>query len=251
MKKWKNAVLMAAATVALPCSVHALPLLNLQLLGSSDGGLTYTSNLQVVQGQTYDFEVVGELAPVGTVNTHGTITSETPGFDGIGSTAYNLTNDPTNPLQINFVSATLQGTYATGNGSRPGTPTATGSGNKNDNALLSARPINPNGVNTAVGHQDVIETGTFTVTAAPASSTTTVVGSYDGTVISDIVINSSSTSLGNTVVMSGATETSSDPVQSIAPLTLTASASPVPEPASAALFAAGALGLLIRRRRPV
>lgn len=244
MKKWKNAVLMAVALAALPCAVHAAPLLNLQLLGSTDG-VNYTSSLQVVAGQTYDFEVIGELAPVGTVNSHGTITSETAGIDGIGSTAYNLTGDPSSALQINFASAILVGTYATGNGNRPGTPTATGSG-KNDNALLSARPINPNLVNTAVGHQDVIETGTFTVTAGPVGSTTTVVGTYDNNVVSGISING-----GQVVPFFSTTETSSDPIQSIAPLTLTASASPVPEPASAALFAAGALGLLIRHRRPV
>jgi hypothetical protein len=241
MMKVRNALLVAAVAAAFPCVGRAAPLVNYQILGSSNG-TNYSSSLQVVAGQTYDFEVVGELAPVGTVNTHGTIAAEVPGQDGIGSASFTLTDAGSNAIQISFATEVLQGTYTQGTGAGPGTPTSAGGTN---NQLAGARPANANGTETAVGTQDVLETGTFTVPTAPTSSTSTIVGSFGGT-ISGLRINDAA----NNILITSITESSSDPIQGIAPLTLTTSSgSSVPEPASLAVFGLGAMGLLLRRRR--
>jgi hypothetical protein len=243
----KQLLVVAASAALLPCMARASALVDLQVLGSTDGQ-NYSSTLQVVAGQTYDFEVVGQLASVGTVNAHpgGTITSEVAGVDGIGSTNYNLIDNGANPVQISFTSSQLQGTYSQGFGGTAGTPASSNGGTNNE--LDDVRPINPflvyNGVN---GSPVVMESGTFTVPSAAASSTSQLVGVYGGQ-LSGFKINNNQTQ-----AMSASTESGSDgfndPYQQIAPLTLTTGASPVPEPASVAVFGLGAIGLLARRRR--
>jgi hypothetical protein len=247
MKMSKKLLAAVAAAALLPCGIaSAAPFIDVQILASSDGGNTFTSTLQAQAGQTYQFEVVGQLAPVGTTNTNGTgrtITSEVAGTDGIGSLSFNLANSAGDPVQINFNTAALQGTFTAGTGAAPGTLQNSTTGQPTagqNNEIAGSRPVNGNGVLTNInGQPGVIESGTFTVESG--SGATTVGGSFAG-VNGGFKIND-----GSNVFYSSTTEAGTDPFFGYAPLTVTTSS--VPEPASMAVFGLGAAGLLMRRRK--
>jgi hypothetical protein len=243
MRHMKHGLLIAAAAAALPGLVKAAPLVNLQIMGSSDQGKTYSSTMQVVAGQTYDFEVIGQLAPVGTTNGSTTITQEVAGSDGIGSLSFNLIDSGANGLQISFGSdAAVVGTFAAGTGARPGTLASTNGGTNNE--LSANRPVNPNGTFNAInGSPLVVETGSFTANSGANGASSSLIGTFAGA-LSGIKING-----GASKPITSGTESGADPMESIAPLDLTTAGSSVPEPASMAVFGVGMLGLLARRRR--
>jgi hypothetical protein len=234
----------AAATAALlfTGTAHAATLFNTQILASSTQNGTYTTSLVVTPGQTVYYEVVGQLAPVGTSNTKGTINTITSA-DGANSLSYTLTDSTSNPVQISFNSdAALQSGFTGGSGANAGTASG--------NSLTLVRPIQAPGVQAGGLTQTLIETGTFLVSAAaPAGSTGVVTGSYAGKA-TGLKINAGA----NSVLLVNS-DSASDPVLGFAPLTLTTAAdvSAVPAPGllGSSALTAGTIGLvgLVRRRR--
>jgi MYXO-CTERM domain-containing protein len=227
----------AAAAVVLGGSIaNAAPLVNVEVLGSYNGG-AYSSDLSnVPSGSQIAIEVVGVESPNGTNYTSGstniTINSVGPA-DGFGSMSYNLT-DSANGATISNVA--LQNSYNTGTGNTPGTVAG--------GTLTGARPI------LAAGDTDaftVFETGTLTVgsLATTESLTPTFGGATSGAKINSgansLVLNATSYANGE-FSLSGLTISGSD---------VSAVPAPAAVPGCVALLSLGGLVALRRRFRKI
>lgn len=241
MRSLRKAVAACATAVLLSgAAAKGAALVNLQILGSTDGGSTYSSSLTVNPGQTIAFEVVGQIAPLGTSNTRSpatTITSLVPGTDGINSLAFNLNDSD---------SGTFNTGLALGSGWNGGS--GFGVGSVNGNTLTDVRPIQAPGVFVGATASSIILTGTFT--AGTLASPETLGGSWatTGTTSGSFKVNGGASSK----IVSTTTEGSTDPFIGFSALTLTTGeASPVPSPAvvPASILLAGMFGLLRLKRR--
>ena len=207
----------------------ASPLLTLQIEGSYTGAPgTYSSSLVVSEqpDQTIYYEV-NAIFNKGATNSN-TANSPNGTSDSIDSLpSFQLTAGGDWKLS----NATMQNGF--GNG--------TGAGVTQPNGASTAviRAVNSPGVYMNADSPLTIETGQLT------SGTTTVqqvLGAY--------YANSGLTKVsGNLASITGATESSADPILSYSPLTVIPDAI-IPEPASLGIFSLAAIGLLRRRRQP-
>jgi hypothetical protein len=231
MLKYSHKLVFAAASLTLASALNAAPQINLSILGSKDGGSTYSSNVDVVPGQLVLFEVVGQLAPAGTVNSHGNTTSLVSGTDGINSLSFNLNDSDGGAFSnLQFV-----------NGWNGGSGFSTGT--VNGSTLTDVRPIQSPGVFVGSTSPSVILTGSFTAGNFSGFSTETLSGSWatTGTTSGAFKING-----GTNKIITTTTEGSTDPFVGFSTLTL---ATPTPEPGSIALAGLASLGLLSRRSK--
>ena len=188
-RQTRNAVLMAAAAGGLLADgVKGAPLVDISILACPTQNGVYSSTLQVTAGQTYYYEIIGQLAPVGTDNSHADITSITPGTDGISSLYMNFYDSASAANGISF--STISNALATpsttpaaaqnwAGGTGAMTATVQNYSGGTDNELLGVRPVGGNATLTAAAAPDVLYIGTFTIGSAPASSSQ-VVGQWDG-----------------------------------------------------------------------
>jgi hypothetical protein len=226
------------------------PLYNISILASTSQNGPYTSSLEVQPGQTYYYEVVGQVAPIGTVNGPRTITSQSAA-DGANSLSVNILANGSNPIQIGFnssalaLTSTIPSSVADWNGA-PGFSAGTiaDNGGGMHNAINLARPIHAAGVVSGGLSPDVILFGSFTVDSAPLGPglLSLVTPSFGG-VASTFKYNSAA----NTAFVSSSTENGATPYLGFAPLTLTTAN--VPEPSSFILGGIGVIALWVIRRR--
>src|SRR5271157_2493086 len=115
-------------------TASAGPLAFLSVEGSSDGGATFSNNLQVVAGTTYEYEVIFSMAGIGASNTQGsttrTITSLTSA-DGSNALSFDVNNTASNAIPVTFsavpsppqqsTGGTLAPFWTGGSGQGPGT----------------------------------------------------------------------------------------------------------------------------------
>ena len=173
MNRIKSCVLgIAAVSTLFACAGRsdAAALVNVQILGSYNGS-AFTANLvSVPAGAQVSFEVVGQIATVGTQNTHvtGGITSLTSA-DGIGSLSYNLTDSDGGA--INAVA--LASAFTLGSGQSAGTISGNGQ------SVTGARPIGANGTFAGATSPVILETGTLTI--GSLTSTETLSAVFGGT----------------------------------------------------------------------
>ncbi len=217
------------------------PLVNIQILASASPNGPFTSSLVVSPSETLYYEVVGQIAPVGTTNGSYTITSLTSA-DGINSLSFNLLNPASGTLPISFASSTLA-TPSTNPAaafswaylsSSNGIPQSVGNGTNNQ--LTGVRPVHWPGVFSAALAPDPILLGSFTVGSSVApGGTSQITGSYGGTP-GGFKINNGA----NTIFITSTTENSGSPLMGFSPLTLTLAALPAwLSPSSAATWDAG------------
>ena len=232
--------LAAAAVAALLISggvANAASLVNVEVLGSADGGATWSQSLtNVAANSSILFEVVGVESAIGTNYTFGstniTINSQGTG-DGFGSMSYNLTDSDGGAIS----SVALQNGYNGGNGPSAGTISGTGT------TLTGARPILST---TALDTFTVFETGTLTV--GSLGSTETLTPTFGGTT-SGAKVNTTNGVGGNSLVLN--TTSLNNGEWSLSGLTIAAETSPVPSPAvipaGATLLSLAGIAALRRR----
>jgi endonuclease/exonuclease/phosphatase family metal-dependent hydrolase len=236
----------APVTASLTVTPPPPPLVNIQILASASPSGPFTSSLVVSPSETLYYEVVGQLAPIGTTNGSYTITSLTAA-DGINSLSFNLLDPATDTLPISFVTSTLA-TPSTNPPaasswdnftSNPGTPTSVGGASLNE--LSDVRPAHAPSVYTGALAPDVILLGSVQVASSlPPGASSQITGSFGGT-NGLIKINN-----GAAVIITSTTESSDSPIVGFAPLTLTVASLPSwLSPSSAATWNAGTQTLTV------
>lgn len=146
--------LAAVAALSLATSANAAALLHLEVLGSTDGGQSYSNAVSVANGTQVQFEVVA-VANVGATNGTKTANGTTDTLNALPS--FNLT-DGTGT----FNSDTLASAFAT----PPSANAGTNNGSSISGIITSAGTANP----SIDGNGAVILTGLFT-TGTEASET--------------------------------------------------------------------------------
>ncbi len=226
----------------------ASPLYDINILGSTSASGPFSSTLTVAPGQTYFFELTGQLVS-GATNTQGTTmrtVSSITAADGANSLSLNIVDNGSNPIQASFSGLSLQNGWNGGTGDSVGSIIDEGVGMNNE--VSTSRPIQAPGVFAGNTAPTIFETGSFTIPATPLGPglTSMITGNFGG-VLSTGKFNGGTGSFATTV----ASESGTDPFIGYTKLTLQTGAY-VPEPRSIVLCgmaAAAGLGLVIRRRR--
>lgn len=239
---------MIAGLVAAAISVPAMaaPLVNLSLVGRVVGsGSAFSSQLNnIPSGTQVEYQLIADVAPVGTVRGAITINSLTKSQATTGDGVNNLKIDLVTVLGGGGVvtfgaggtlngdpDATLTGdSWANGTGASGGVPTG--------NDLLGVRPAHSTGLQSAID-PEVVMTGQFTFTGNADLMTVVGMRWASGGAGSGKVNGGA-----NNLIISASSEGGADPFVSYAPLQLN-----VPEPTTASLLALGLLGAAARRRR--
>jgi hypothetical protein len=223
----------------------ASPFLDVQIVGSttfSSTGQGYTATVNATPGQTIYYDVFGVMNQNAVTNSTKpfTLTSgQVDGTDGINSAQFNLADNSsaqlTAPAHVD-----LNGALGTTGGTATGT------------AITGIDVAGAAGTFAGGVTPVLLVDGSFTA-GTYSSDLISATGNYGGANVGGIKAD---TTVGQkTIQLNNASEGSpgapgADPYTTYAPLTVS-EASPVPEPASVALFAVGGLATIIRRRRKV
>ena len=156
-----------AASLCCSSAIHAAPYLNLWLEARKQGSdAEFGSSLNVALGDTIEYRVLVDMAPIGTKNTQfgreRTIDELVPGSNGVSSLGVlTLLQSGNDGIQTHFDGPTaLANGWDTGIGARGGVPTPRGGSLWND--LAEIRAIQAPGVFTAID-TEVAFNGTFKV----------------------------------------------------------------------------------------
>jgi hypothetical protein len=199
-----------------------------------------SSSADVMVGDTVDYQITVELAPLTTVNTSSTpartITNRVVGVDGIGSCRFNVQQSLGDAVQVSFLVASLESGYDAPVVSTGGTLVDRGNGFMDLDTVKAA-------LMTGVAYQGVsapvvLATGSFVVEEGAFGDSSTIHLSYKSPNQSPGSIRYNNA----TLVTAGVSAT--DPYFGFTGLTLNV----IPEPATLALLALGGV-LAIRRRR--
>jgi len=154
MRNWKNIfAAVVAGSLVFTAGAQAAFLVDVSILGSTTNGSGYSSSLSgLTSGETVYLEVVGQLAPVNTVNGSKTITSLSNTKDGITSLNFGLalTGGGTFSnigLATAATTPATKGTLSTG-GSVSWTGTGSQPGTIGSNAVTSIVPNTGGGADT-------------------------------------------------------------------------------------------------------
>jgi hypothetical protein len=226
MRNWKNPLLIAAAsTLMLSAAANASPFVDLTIEASTTQGGTYSTSLSGLTGSEPIYvEVVGQLAPTGTVNGTHTITSLNASTDGIASLNFGLSGTGgitfnTSALATPSTVPPTTGTNTVGGGAIDWT-TGTGSlaGTVSGSTVTSIRPIISGTDALTTSATDVLWVGKLTL---PSSFTgSTVSGSWTSGGSGGFKYNG-----GTSGLITNGTETGANPYVGYTPLTLTANTS--------------------------
>jgi hypothetical protein len=226
---------LVVSPVVLPKFVSASPLLNLTLTATDTTTNTSSDvlgNLAVNPGDTIDY-TLSTVINGGATNANANYTAQSNanqvvGTDGIGALNLQFTDTASELKSV--------GSLQTGFGAGTGASAGTANGNISGIVALQNTGIPPVGAQTPA----TVYTGSFTA----------------GTYSSDTLTAALTTSFNAHILLStgaqhnfNSVSQGADPYVSTPSLTLTEGSSPVPEPASAAIFAIAAGMLLSRRRR--
>jgi len=236
-----GAVVAAGAANQFSGTVQAAPIFNLKVLvrnvTDAEGSFT-ASNISANTGDVLEYQIVGNMAPVGTVYTGAagfTITSLSANIDGMQSLRVDLFELASDPEQATLGLGALGGDWNDAPDNSVGSLVPRGNGN---NDVSSIRPIRTAGNFGAIS-EDVMYTGTMTVTAE--STTAGLVRLRWATGSGAFHVNGT----GLAKFISLATETGTAPFLSYTPAAIAV----VPEPTSLSLLGLAGLGLLARRKK--
>ncbi len=177
MERRRLLAIIAAASASAAClgvdinsasQVSAAPIFNARLLARNvtDGESFFNSLVFVDPGDVLEYQVVGNMAPLGTVYSGSspfTITSLTAPVDGANSLRFNIFETTADGVQVNFSSpSALASGWAGDSTNSPGALSARGNGY---NDLTGIRPIRVPGSFSAVT-PEILFTGSFTVSTA-------------------------------------------------------------------------------------
>jgi hypothetical protein len=166
---------------------RSAPLVYLYLVGRQAGSVaSFSRSVQVVPGDTVEYQVLFQMAPLGTSNTQytsgGIPTTRTLQYwkaarAGGNSMSLDLFQNPNDPVQIDLHPATLNedpspqlnDSWASGTGANAGRLVSRAGSQFND--LIGIRPIHAPGVFTGVdvnnsSYLEVVLSGTFTIPQA-------------------------------------------------------------------------------------
>ncbi len=231
------------------CAREAAPLINLTLLARESGsGNAFSNTITVHAGDSIDYEILADLADLGVFNSSAgqTVTSYTPGTDGINSLKFNLYESSASAIAVNFAVPTLTGGFQNGIGASSGMPSPRSAGGGDD--ILNLRAIQSPGVFVAINgvnsHASVlVASGTANIASFGTESPSLLLLSY--TLPSPI--NTSTTATGK--INGGSPFSGSigdaDPILG----TTGASVTITPEPSSLFLLAGLAPITLLARHR--
>src|SRR5258706_5477435 len=260
ISKFFKAVVVTAGLLLAQGS-QAASLVNVSVLSSTDGGATYSNSLTNLKaGQTIQYEVIAQIAPIGTTNGAKSIVTRTDhpsattaDYDGVNSLGFNLSAAP-------FCNFATGGLFTDSGANGADFTKITGA----NGGTLSATSISNVFAGLASGYYEganvaaVVYTGAFTVDSSVASgSTGTISAAYSGGGAGFGINSNPSTgvkTLANKISISGSDTNGYLGFSSLS-LSTQAEVSPVPAPSAAfgSMFVVGGLGLggVIRRRRAV
>jgi hypothetical protein len=239
--------LVGTLVLAAWASVQAAPLAIITMEGRKVGTTAWLTTIpDVGVGDVIEYRLLGDLAPVGTVNVGGTINST--GGSGLQSLSLAINQSAGDGIQVDF-NDPLPGAQALRNGWGDGTGNSPGALSPRSNGLdnLGAiRPIHTPGVYSAVDPEVLLQGSTFTVASLSGPTATGTVTPTWGPASGALRINGAGQVFLNNGT-NGHFQQGPDPAVGFAPLTLQA----IPEPSTIALAGLGLVGLvaLARRRR--
>src|SRR4051812_384127 len=104
----------AIAALGLTSYSAADPFLNLSLLARTHGSSDpFSNSIAVSTGDILDYQVLIQMAPIGTTNGATAITSLTTALDGVNSLNFNIIQSSSDQIQTNFVSSAILNTDPT------------------------------------------------------------------------------------------------------------------------------------------
>lgn len=230
---------------AAPSMACGDPLVSIALQGRRAGsGDPYGSFVVPLQaGETIDYRVLFDIAPLGTQNVQGattrTIDSLTPGTDGVNRIRFDLVQSASlTGMQADFnAAATLSLEWDDVTGASGGTLLLRNGTNHDLTSILAGHSV---GVFSAID-PEVVASGTFTVTSLGDGSAAILTPRFT-TFSASAAMRINSTSA---IFPTGSTESSGDPIIGYSPLVLG-----IPEPGSMGLISLCVLlGADVRRRK--
>jgi hypothetical protein len=245
-RRWIFAIV---GTLALSAwaSVQAAPLADVYLEGRIQGGAAWTRGpITVAPGNVVEYRIVGDMAPVGTMNAAGTITSLAN--SGLQSLSLAITQAPSDGIQVDLdgppPDSTIQGGWAGGTASnRTGVLRDRTPGGPSD--LRAIRPILAAGMFSAVDPEVMMQGGTFTVVEAPAGAMGTVRLSWSETATGGAGSGAMRINGAGSIFLTPTNTGGADPILGFGGLSLVA----IPEPSTIALVGVGLVGLVAMARR--